>query len=189
MELQAIWLLFSVGLGAATIEWATKTLARIHPSSYFGMTGVILGFDRRVSIAGFASRLIIPFLGGGIVGLLNPHAGEAAGAATGCYGALIAAWPALAQPHTLPQMVWDRMGVVKALLITYVLAFLLLGWSGATALQWLLTVSDLAFIFDWIKSTQVPDSTSILESVIGGILGFVLVSTVLRTINRLFGAN
>lgn len=171
MTIDAIRLIVTVLIGGLTVELATRTLARIHPESYFGMSELIRGLDRELSWRGFAVRLAIPFVAGACVGLLNPEARVAAGAAATSLGALLAVWPPLIHDHLLPHEAWSRKNEVRIIYVLYVSAYLLLGLAGGLLAGLAMEQLAPSGIAQWFIEADVPTLTQILAGVIAAPLG------------------
>lgn len=171
MALDAIRLILSVLIGAIAVEMATRTLARVHPESYFGISELIRGLDRELSWRGFAVRLAIPFLAGAVVGVLNPEARGAAGAAAASLGALLAVWPPLVHDELLPAGMWGRKSEVRVVYILYWIAYLLLGLAGGTLAGLAVEQLGPSGVARWFAEAQIPTLTQILAGVIAAPLG------------------
>lgn len=187
MTIDAIRLIAAVLIGALAVAVATRVSARVHPSSYFGLSELITGLDRPLSWRGFALRLAIPFVAGAIVGLLNPEARAAAGAAAAGLAALLVVWSPLQYDHLLPYEVQDRQREVRILYVLYLISHISLGLAGGALAG--LAVEQLApsNIAQWFADAEIPTSTQILGGAIGGILGTGILTAVvwlMRQIRR-----
>ena len=166
------WTLVAVVLaGGVAVDAATRVLARAHPPSYFGLTELIRGLDRAVSIRGFAARLGIPFACGAAAGLL---AGVPAGMGAGILGALLVVWPPLMYDHLLPYAAQDRKTEVRVAYVLYAVSYAALGTAGAALATYAAAAIGLGPVGRWIAATEVPSSTELLAGVIGGLVGPLL---------------
>ena len=183
MTFEAWWLLVTVAACGVAVELATRALARVHPPSYFGISELIRGFNRDTSPFGFVVRLALPFVAGALAGLLNPEDSAAAGAAASGFGALLTVWPPLVHDHLLPDAAWGRKTEVRVIYVLYFAAFVLLGLAGGT-----LGGYGAEFVpgpvANWLSMTEVPSSTQVLGSVMGGIVGSVALGVVWRLLSR-----
>lgn len=171
MALDAIRLILSVLIGAIAVEMATRTLARVHPESYFGISELIGGLDRNLSWRGFGLRLLLPFFAGAVVGLLNPEARATAGAAAAGLGALLAVWPPLIHDHLLPDSVWDRKNEVRVVYVLYLIAYLLLGLAGGALAGLAMEQWGPSGIARWFAEVEIPTATQVLAGVVAAPLG------------------
>lgn len=182
MTLEAGWLLGTVVAGGLLVELGTRLLARVHPSSYFGMSELfVAGLGRDLSWRGFVVRLAIPFFFGALVSLLNPGAGSSAGAAAGGLGALLAVWPPLVYDHLLPRTAWGREKEIRVVYVLYIISYLLLGLAGGGLAG--LAAAEFAptAVADWFAGVEVPTSTTIL----GGLIVFGIGTVLLHLVERL----
>lgn len=187
MTIDAVRLIATVLIGALAVAVATRVSARVHPSSYFGMSELISGLDRPLSWRSFALRLAIPFVAGAVVGLFNPEARAAAGAASAGLAALLVIWSPLLYDHMLPYAVQDRQREVRVIYALYLIAHVLLGLAGGSLAGLAMEQLAPSGIAQWFKDADIPTLTPILESVIGGLLGAGILAIVIRLIARLRG--
>lgn len=171
MTLDAIRLIMTVLAGGLAIELSIRVLARVHPESYFGLSELIRGLDRDLSWRGFILRLVIPLVAGAVVGLLNPEARIAAGAASAGLGALLVIWPPLIHDHLLPHGTHQHKNAVRVIYVLYLIAFLLLGLVGGAVAGLAMEKLGPSGIAQWFAEAEVPTLTQILAGVIAMPLG------------------
>lgn len=176
VTIDAIRLIVTVLVGGLAVELATRLLARVHPESYFGISDLIRGLGRDLSWRGFAARLAIPFVAGACVGLLNPEARAAAGAATASLGALLAVWPPLIHDHLLPNGAWGRKSEARVVYVLYISAYLLLGLIGGSLAGLAMEQLAPSGIAQWFIEADVPTLTQILAGVIAAPFGVGLLA-------------
>lgn len=185
LTLDVIRLLGTVVVGGLVIEVATRVLARVHPPSYFGLSEVIRGFDRDLSMLGFAVRLSIPFLCGAIVGLLNPEAPGVAGGVAALLGALLVIWPPLVHDHLIPYGASERKAEVRIVYVLYVSSFLLLGLGGGAIAGFAAEMIAPSDIARWFQEIDLPAWAQILMCLFGGTFGAALLGGAKRMATRL----
>lgn len=166
MTIDAIRLIVTVLVGALAVAVATRVSARIHPSSYFGMSELISGLDRPLSWRGFALRLAVPFVAGAVVGLLNPEARGAAGAASAGLAALLVVWSPLLYEDMLPHAVQGRQREVRVIYALYLIAHVLLGLAGGSLAGFAMEHLAPSSIARWFAAAEIPTLTQILSSAI-----------------------
>ena len=158
------WTLVAAALaGGVADDAATRVLARVHPPSYFGLNELIRGFDRAISIRGFAVRLGIPFACGSAAGLL---AGVPAGAGAGFLGALLVVWPPLTHDHLLPYTAQDRKTEVRVAYVLYAFSYAAIGMAGASLATYVAAAIGLGPVGRWLAATEVPASTDVLTGLV-----------------------
>ena len=170
-EIDAWALVVAAVVGGIAVDAATRLLARAHPPSYFGISELIRGFDRAVSIRGFAARLGIPFACGAAAGFL---AGVPAGTGAGIIGALLVVWPPLTHDHLLPDAAQDRKTEVRLAYVLYVVSYAALGTAGAALATYAAVVIGLGPIGRWLAATEVPTSTDVFTGLATGIAALIL---------------
>ena len=180
MTLDAIRLILSVIIGGLAVDLSIRLLARVHPSSYFGLSELIRGLDRRLSWRGFALRLAIPLIFGAIVGSLNPEARGAAGAASAAVGALLVVWPPLIYDHLLPDGTWRYKNEVRLIYVLYFCAYLLLGFAGGSLAGRAIEEFAPSSIARWFAEAEIPTSTEVL----GGLLAWAVGTLALYIVRR-----
>lgn len=166
MTVDAVRLIATVLIGALVVAVATRVSARIHPSSYFGVSELISGFDRPLSWRSFFLRLAVPFVAGAIVGLFNPEARAAAGAASAGLAALLVVWSPLQYDHLLPYAVQDRQREVRVIYVLYLISHVLLGLAGGSLAGFAMEELAPSGIARWFAAAEIPPLTQILNGVI-----------------------
>lgn len=166
MTIDAVRLIATVLIGALVVAVATRISARVHPSSYFGISELISGLDRPLSWRGFSLRLAVPLVAGAIVGLLNPEARAAAGAASAGLAALLVVWSPLQYDHLLPYAVQDRQREVRVIYVLYLITHILLGLAGGSLAGLAMEQLAPSNIARWFAAAEIPTLTQILSGVI-----------------------
>ena len=146
---------------------------------------MIRGFDRDISLFGFAVRLALPFVAGVVAGLLNPEASSSAGAAAAGLGALVAVWPPLVNDDLRPPAAWGRETEVQVVYVLYVAAFVLLGLAGGSLASYAAAAFAPSPVSDWLAATEVPSSTSILTGLVLIPLGSAILYAVRLLVGRI----
>lgn len=187
MTIDAVRLIATVLIGALVVAVATRVSARVHPSSYFGMSELISGLDRPLSWRGFALRLAVPLVAGAVVGLFNPEARAAAGAASAGLAALLVIWSPLLYDYMLPYAVQDRQREVRIIYVLYLIAHVLLGLAGGSLAGFAMEQLAPSGFVRWFVDTQIPSSTDVLGGVVGGLVGLGILAIVNRLATRLKG--